>query len=342
MKKIKTIGFELSEEDFKDRVAAKLNFNLKKLFPKKNNTYYLKEFLLTKRNYEIINKTLIEVKTKSMPPNIKQDCKFCNGESKSEIDKSCERYYTQMDLTFAIASSEFISIVLRNNLIYNDKKELLKLTVNFFNCLHFIKGKGLMYFDLDKMSRYVLSAGFLSLTNIFSKSDTLNNLTIINNSLDHLEQEDLQNEILQKEDTNFLNLQIKFLEKKKKFYSAKVFVEEKSKVLKNNDPKSVNNNNNTRPNRTDLAFFIYYTNETKYKILEAVVPSDLAWKEMGGKYNKNWKNIQVAYNLIASNTDLRVSKNKVTNIEYVINNMLSKYPKALSLAQDELKQAELK
>lgn len=229
MKKRNTIGFELSEKSFKNRVSIKPDFDISKLFPKKNHIDYLKEFLLSKRNFEQANKAIAKAKTQSLPKDIKVDCKYCNGTSKDELDKKCDRYYLQMDMSFVLASSEFVTIVLRNKHIYDNKKQLLQLTVNFFNCLIFINGKGLMYFDLDKMSRYVLSAGFLSSTELFSKSEALNNLTIINNSIDILEQEEIQNEVLQREDYNFLNLQIKFFEKKQKFYSAKVFIEEKSK-----------------------------------------------------------------------------------------------------------------
>lgn len=261
MKEKKLLGFELNEEDYENMVLIKPDFDIKKLFPEKSHLDYLKEFLLTKKNYQTAIDAVNDCQEKSLPDNIKENCKWCKGESEDELDKKCHRYYTQMNMTFTLASSEFIRIVLRHKHIYDNKKHLLQLTINFFNCLNFIKGKGLMYFDLDKMRRFVLSAGFLSLSEVFAKSNALTSLTIINNTLDSLKEEEVQNEVLQREDHNYLDLQIKFFEGKKGVYNTKVFIEkeEKEQGLLN----EVERKNDNLYSALEWATIFYYADEAK-------------------------------------------------------------------------------
>lgn len=95
-------------------------------------------------------------------------------------------------------------------------------------------------------------------------------------------------------------------------------------------------NSNQRPNRTDLAYFIYYLDETKYKILHSPFPSELAWKELESTYRKNWKNIQTMYLKIHREREERLRASRKGNIQYLIDNMLKEYPKALELAKTEL------
>lgn len=96
-------------------------------------------------------------------------------------------------------------------------------------------------------------------------------------------------------------------------------------------------NNEKRPNRTDIAYYCYYANETKTLDIEEVFPSDLAWEKIGGKFKKNSKNIQQAYNSIFGSKEERLKKTKKKNIEYVIDYMLTDKPKAKKLAEAELK-----
>ncbi|WP_298423231.1 hypothetical protein [uncultured Kordia sp.] len=256
MKENKIIGFELDEESYKNRVYIKADFDTKELFPEKNHIDYLKEFLLTEKNYDKVMNAFNEYKTKSLPKDIKTNCKFCKGESEKEIDKDCSRYYDQMAITFIMASSEFINIVLRHKYIHDNKKQLFKLTINFFNCFSFITGKGLMYFDLAKMIKFSLSAGFLSLTEMFSKSSGLHSLSVINTTLDSLQEDEIQNKLLEKEDHNHLDLQIEFFEKKKGIYETKVFIEKEKKQ------QEIQNKKETF-SVLEWATIFYYANETK-------------------------------------------------------------------------------
>lgn len=96
-----------------------------------------------------------------------------------------------------------------------------------------------------------------------------------------------------------------------------------------------------KANRTDIAFYCYYTSETKTLKLENVFPSLKAWEEIGKIFNKNAKNIQTTYNIIAYNKEDRLKKTKIKNIEFVIQNLLSDKPEAKKLALNELKEAKL-
>ena len=221
--------------------------------------------------------------------------------------------------------------------IYEDKEALKELTWNFFLC--FEVNQEIIYFDIDKLIKYTLNANFKALSNLFRGSEIFNNLKGINNTIDSLGSTEIENKLFNKEDLNYISLQKKFLENKRKYlkeqlkeanYRGDAFIEKKE--IKNL---------NLRPNRTDLAYFFYYLSQTNIKILKSVFPSDLAWNEIGLKFGKSSKNIQKAYNIINSNSKERLRKRKDNNIEYVIENMLKDYPKALKLAKDELKLAKL-
>jgi len=99
--------------------------------------------------------------------------------------------------------------------------------------------------------------------------------------------------------------------------------------------------NNSKANRTDIAYYCYYTSETKTLILENDFPSSKAWDEIGIRFQRNAKNIQTLFNQIIYNKTERLKKTRIKNIEFVIENLLSDKPEAKKLAKEELKQAEL-
>ena len=124
---------------------------------------------------------------------------------------------------------------------------------------------------------------------------------------------------------------------KKWFKEEKEFIKEISPLLKNSSIAS----GKLRPNRTDIAYYIQYMSETKSLKLENPFPSDKAWKEIGDMFQKNWKNIQQAYNTISLNREERLKPSKIKNIEFVIKELLPSQDKALKLAKDELNMAKL-
>jgi hypothetical protein len=246
-----------------------------------------------------------------------------------------------MNISYVLAATEFINIVHNNRFIFDNKPVLQQLTINFFDSLMFLEGKGIMYFDLDKICRLSLEAGFISISQILSKSDTLNSLKVLNNSIAVIEDEELKNEISQQPDENYLNIQKRFFTNKQRFYKEKIFVEN-NEITKSNKQVKIESSNNSNFTRTHIAYCIHYLTYTKSLKTENIFPSDKAWKELGQRYNKNAKNIQKVYNEINSNTKVRLSKTKISIIQYVIIEMLQQYPKALKLAEDELKMAILK
>ena len=96
------------------------------------------------------------------------------------------------------------------------------------------------------------------------------------------------------------------------------------------------NSQQTNANRTDIAYYCYYTSQTKTLEIDNIFPSDKAWDEIGKKFSKHPKNIQTVYNLIVSNKAVRLNKTKIKNIEFVIENLLNNKPEALKLAKTEL------
>ena len=123
---------------------------------------------------------------------------------------------------------------------------------------------------------------------------------------------------------------------RKWFRDEQRFIKDIKPFLNNAKPS-----NNTRPYSTDIAYCVYYLSITKELNLENSFPSGRAWEEIGTRYNKNAKNIETMYNLIASKKEERLKKTKLKNIKFVLENMLSNYPKAKELAKDELKLAKL-
>jgi len=120
---------------------------------------------------------------------------------------------------------------------------------------------------------------------------------------------------------------------KKWFKGEKRFIDEITPILKEAEKKAKSN----RPNRTDLAYLIYYLEQTKQLKTKNPFPSDKAWREIGEKHNKNWKNIQIVYNEISTKEEERLQDSRKKNLQYVLDSLLEGFPKAQALLEDELK-----
>ena len=337
------IGVRIAKDQKTTKIA--LGPEMKEYFDKlsmgKNHIDYIKEFLITKKNYQIVEEAMTKAKTDSLPPDIEDNCQYCNDSSDDENDKKCSRYYAQMDITYLLSVNEYIRIVLSNKHVYDNKKLLLLLTQKFFKCFHFIKGHGLMYFDLDAMIRETLNIGFLSVSQIFSKSDTLKNLSEINITLNNIEEETIQNKVLEKEDYYYLDLQKEFFINKQRFYKEKLFIENQENSKKKSKAKT-----DIKQSIPKYVLYYYYLQ----------LSGDFPYFENhpGGKLNgikdviKNDqiattpKYFQIKYNKIAHYKSNRIAKNQESNIDYVANNMLNDYPIAKEIALSELQQAQSK
>lgn len=344
----KNIGFEIKmNENEKVKVfdlPKETSEYLNSLIPEKNHTYYLKEFLVYEKNYNNAMDALHNSMEDSLPEKVKSQCKYCNGLSNDKSDKNCIKHTMQMQFTFVVAANEFINLVFRNRFIYNNKPNLLKLTAEFFYCFRFINGKGLMYFDLEKLCRTALNFGFLSLSDLFAKSEIFQAHSIINDTLDSINDEDLQNKVLQREDENYLDLQKEFFENKLRYYKEKIFVEEKQKSL---NPKKRSKSEKTKePSIPHYVLYYYYLQTNGYfgyfenhpkgkvKAIEELINNE--------GIDTTVKYFQIAYNKIAHHKTNRVAKNQVPNIDFVANKMLKGFPKAQKEAQQELREAKTK
>lgn len=338
------IGIEINMKDNERIVMIEPEPKLKEFLKsqtEKNYTYYLTEFIGGEKNYQIAYKAVEDAMEKSLPDDIKDRCAYCKDEGDEVGDKACGKYILQMQLTFMIASSEFINLIFRNRFIYDDKPKLQKLTIKFFDCLRFIKNEGKMYFELDKMCRYTLSSGFLTLSQMFAKSDTLKSYQIINNTLNDIHEKEVQNKVLQNEDEDYLDLQKEFFEGKLRYYREKIYIEEKEK------PKSLNKKKEVKltsipqyalyyyylQQSGDFGYFENHPNGKISAIAELIEKEDL---------KTTTKYFQKVYNKIAHYTTNRIAKNQVANIDFVANTMLNGFPNAKKIALKELKEARTK
>lgn len=288
---------------------------------------------------------LNELLHKSLPPEIEAQCKFCKGESKYENDRNCYRYVTQMQITYYMACTEFVNLVLRNKHILNDKESLKELTMNFFGCLHFVQDKGILYLDLDKLAQYTLKAGFNSLSKMFNESHALRNLRLINDGLNGIEKKQMDNRLSNREDVDYLNVQKEYLENKQRYYKEDLLLDNlEHKEAHKKGGKGKKGKGKKTPTVMQYALFYYF--------LQAVNLHDMfenhkhgklaAITEIAEELGVSVKNFQLMYNEIHLHSVDRVSKKHAHNISFVANNMLKGYPKAQELAFSEFKEAQTK
>ena len=324
----KLVRYKLSDE-----VVKQLGLNKEH----KSASDYLKEFLGNEALFNDFEQQFTELTKKSLPENL--ECDFCSGKSTLEEDKACKKYYMQMEFTLFVATTEFVQIVLNNKHIFKDDSNAYqRLAKHFISSLRFVKGEGFLWLDLAELIKLILSEGFISLSKDFGSSDILQSLQLINNTLDDLNARELYNELHNRVDQNFSPIQRKFFTSKQAYLKENLQLEELQFAKRKPQHKHTIE---PRPDRTDIAFFAYYMSETGYVISTEPFPTVKAWKEIGSKYNRHYKNIQVKYNEIR-NKNNRITERNVSAIQYVVDNMLNDFPNAKSLAEDELKLAKLK
>ncbi|MFD0963826.1 hypothetical protein [Pseudofulvibacter geojedonensis] len=344
--KNKRIGCEINIPEDSKVVYIPMSEEMNEYFKtqnEKNYIFYLKKFIGGEKNYEIAFDAVKDCMKKALPKDRKEKCKFCLGFSDDKGDKLCEKYNAQMMFTYFVAGNEFLRIVFRNKFLLTNKVVLQKLTINFFDCLHFIEGQGKMYFDLDKMCRYCLHAGFLSLSEMFAKSSDLNNIRVINNTLNEIDSGIIENKVLQKEDDNYLELQKEFFDSKLCYYKNKLFIEEKE------DKSEISSGNSKKERRVSIpqyALYYYYLQQSgDFGFFENHPEGKVnAIKELIEKEELKTtpKYFQKVYNKIAHYKTNRVARNQISNIDFVINVMLKDFDEAKKIAIQELKEAKTK
>ena len=283
-----------------------------------------------KKKYNEFWEQFKDLMVKSLPEDL--DCPYSDGRSENIEDCVCQKYFIQMEITQNLAVTEFVRIVENNRHIFKSDKYLPILSEQFISCLYFRKGKGVLWFDLSKMVRLTVALGFESLSEEFEKSGALSNLYAINNTLDDIQTKKVLADLRGEDDDNLLSFQETFFKGKKTYYETRLDLDEK--VAKKQ--------NTGRPNRTDIAYYAYYMSQTQQKFVDAPFPSVNAWEELGSRFGKSHKNIQLKYNEILKDAESRIKKSASGTIQYVINHMLTDNPKAIQLAEDELRLAKLK
>ena len=339
---VRTIQIELNEGDTISK--TKLSDKAFQALKERNKNYvqpetFLKQFI-GDQNFKKADEKLREMLEDSLPEGIKENCKYCSGESKADLDKKCQKYEIQALITFKLMAYEFVEIVRNNSHLFNDKRKRFQLTQEFFYSIRFYKNQGIMAFDMGRMMEKVLEMGLLSVNQMLAKTNHLGkSLRIINHSIDSLNTDILSYKIKGEEVPEFYQIQHDFFKNKQEFYKEEQRLNREEKLLKS---KAHNQNGSKeRPYSTDIAYFCYYTSESKELITENYFPSKKAWKEIGDVFSKDDTNIQKAYNRIYGNKEERLKHSKITNIDYVMENMLDDYPKAKKLALKELKMAKV-
>ncbi|WP_010178213.1 hypothetical protein [Aquimarina agarilytica] len=340
----KPIGLKIDIPEGSKITTIKASDELRAFFEnerknKKQINDYITEFLGGKKVFNKANDIFTKAMTDSLPSNLAKDCLYCKGDSKDESDKKCSKYYMQMGLTYDVAAQSFVQIIFANSHIRNNKEQLKALTINFFKCFRWVKGQGLVFLDLEKLCRHALNSGFLSLSQLFAQSEALQNIEVLNNSLDNVNDESMNNKVLLKEDENYLELQKEFFENKMRFYKEKLKLQKESKLLKDK-PKKTKKDKVTKPTTPQYALYYYYLQEGReYPYFENHPEGKIqAIEEVLNKegLQTSAKYFQIKYNFIANYKTNRVAKNQKKNIDFVANTMLNDYKKPREIAISEL------
>lgn len=337
-------GFVVTDFNDGKPIKLKLNEEEQKKFDEANKNVVQPEVYLVKfigeKNFKKAEKAMREALENSLPKDIEKNCKWCQGRSKEELDKACKKYEVQSFITFKLMAIEFVNVIRSNRYVYNNKELRFKLTEEFFKSMIYYNGKGVMAVDMGRLMGKVLELGLLSINQMFLQTKVLTkNLRMINHSLHALNRDSFPYKVKGIEIPEFITKQQGFFKEQQEFYKEEQRLNREEKIEK--AKKNNNNSNNSRPNRTDIAYFCYYTSKAKELETENPFPSKKAWKEIGGIFKKDDTNIQKAYNSIYSNKEERLKESKLTNINYVVENMLDSYPEAKKLALEELKLAEI-
>lgn len=220
---------------------------------------YIKRYLNNKKLHDKIWNQYTEYVNKTLPKDVKQSCQYCNGDSKNVEDKKCSIYYSEAQINYFFASHEFVSIVEKNKNLIKGNELKRKLTIQFHECFLFQDGR--VFFDLEKMAMYCLKAGFFTLSKIFANNSALQNLSIINNTIDELNTEELNAEMFNKEKSIYLEPQKRFFEDKYNHFQRKQFIDSESKKL--NENSECEPQQDSQFSVLEWATIFYYADETK-------------------------------------------------------------------------------
>lgn len=178
-----------------------------------------------KKEYEQLGNLFKNYLELSFGKDFKKDCEVCNGDNTDERYKKCYPYHTEAKMNFFMAAHFFVSKVEANKHLIKEEQRK-QLTLNFFECFFFVKGR--VCFDLKKMSMHCLNAGLFTLSQIFYESNTLRAMSVVNDNLNVLLDEKRKIELLDDYIPFELEPQIEFFEQKAKNLEKEYFIEKES------------------------------------------------------------------------------------------------------------------
>jgi hypothetical protein len=195
----------------------------KKTNSKSFNEYFI-EYLNDEKIFNSFDKNWTDAINQTLPKSIKDSCLWCARKSTNEMDKKCGLFHAEGEINYTIASSQFISIIESNKHIFTDNQIIKKLTIKFFEGFVFQEGR--VFFDIDGIVMECLNEGFTKISKIFSENDSLKNLEIINDSLEVLNNQQLQILINGDNEQIHIKPQKKFFKDKRQYYKELIKIEE--------------------------------------------------------------------------------------------------------------------
>lgn len=186
-----------------------------------------------KKKFDHIQKIFWETLEKTAG-NKKKNCKFCGTKvSRQSIDKLCNAYHSEARINKFLGEWDFVNIVNKNFKYLQDKEQLKRLTIAFYECFSFKDWR--VYFDLRKMHRACLKEGLITIAGLLHKAEYFERMKIISDSTHSLEMENLEHKMNTGESEELILLQIDFYKSKKKFYKSQRKIEKEGNKLNNTE-----------------------------------------------------------------------------------------------------------
>lgn len=166
----------------------------------------------------------------SLPDEVKDNCKKCKGDIKSENEKAFEIYYIRAGTQLSTSIMFYVSYIENNSHLFKSKELILELTYKFFE--HFRFNNGELSFDGEAFDNILLNQTILLLRELYSKMKTKEAIKKLNESLEDLETHKVMAKFTDRILFDFTNPQIKFFKKQLRYYEKKLLTES----LSNNKP----------------------------------------------------------------------------------------------------------
>ena len=330
----KQLGIRLENIDTLKTKTIKPTKELAEYFKKqagKPPYEYIKEYLNDNKLFNSISEKYISYVNKTLPKEVKASCQWCNGNSKDKDDKKCNNYHSEAQMNFFFASYEFVSLVERNKHLIKGNELKKRLTLQFYECFLFSNGR--VIFDLEKMAMYCLNAGFLTLSKIFANNSALQNLSIINNTIDELNTEELNAEMFNKEKSIYLELQKRFFEDKYNHFQRKQFIDSESKKL--NENSECEPQQDSQFSVLEWATIFYYADETNLlpenRFLKSRIEKFIEFHKIPTTFKSFKSKYHTAKNRINKNNNYPIDK-----LELILPFLEKNYKQAVTLIDRDI------